>query len=394
MIEIFETPKSVYLVMELVTGGELFQKICSQKSFSEADAARMMTELCEGLRYLHSLGIVHRDLKPENILLESPDPAARIKIADFGLSKILRGGRFLHSRCGTPAYAAPELVEGKPYDSKVDVWAAGCILYILLTGCPPFWGTDTNELFGRIVSGVFPMDTPQMEGVSSSAKSLVRKMLVVDPAARYSAADVLRHSWITGDLKKLEFKKLSTIVSITEYVERHKQSIARYQDSGSSSSASSDLLMSTEGESSTPIRLMESGSFTLEDEKEMTLLSAPLSLEALLRMEAKYSEWPDYRKEYEKGNVLGCSDISSIRNTLIQPSTWKTRASEIGYLRPFLILASMHPAQRLGFAKLLKVCLSPSPWFLVVSAHFLLLSCCTCPLFACSGGCRFPSLVW
>ena len=136
MIEIFETPKYLYLVMELVTGGELFQKICSRKSFSEADAARMISELCEGLRYLHSLGIVHRDLKPENILLENNDPDARIKITDFGLSKIIRGkNRFLHSRCGTPAYAAPELVEGRPYDSKVCVFVMGRCVVVWLCWC-------------------------------------------------------------------------------------------------------------------------------------------------------------------------------------------------------------------------------------------------------------------
>lgn len=112
-------------------------------------------------------------------------------ITDFGLSKINKGKKgFLHSRCGTPAYAAPELIEGKPYDSKVDMWAVGCILYILLSGCPPFWGNDNNELFGRICRGKYPMDTPQWENVRKEAKDLVRKLLEMDPVQRLSAKEV------------------------------------------------------------------------------------------------------------------------------------------------------------------------------------------------------------
>ena len=148
-------------------------------------------ELCEGLKYLHSVGIVHRDLKPENILLSDPSDEATIKITDFGLSKIMkRKSDLLHSRCGTPAYAAPELIEGNPYDSKVDMWAVGCILYILLSGCPPFWGSDNNELFSRICSGVYPMNTPAWENISPRAKSLVRALLNMNPKGRLSAEEV------------------------------------------------------------------------------------------------------------------------------------------------------------------------------------------------------------
>ena len=371
MIEIFETSRHVYLVMELVTGGELFTRICREKTFSEADAARIMGDLCSGLKYLHSLGIVHRDLKPENILLESPADDAKLKIADFGLSKIMRGkSGFLHSRCGTPAYAAPELIRGDPYDSKVDMWAAGCILYILLSGCPPFWGADTQELFERILSGYYPMDTPQFESVSNKAKLLIRRLLVLDPAARMSADDVLAHPWITGDRKKLEGRKLMSLNCMSQYVKKHKESIV-HVTADDALKESLDLSASTDPSSSSASSISSSSSSSssgiseniVGSEEAQTIFSAPLPAGLVERVQHKYPEWPDFKAEFEVGHVLGCPDIALIKRNLQVQSVWKERALESGYIRPFLILVSMHPRQRFAFARLLKIDYSNHLWF-------------------------------
>mmetsp|Transcript_30359 Transcript_30359/g.47130 ORF Transcript_30359/g.47130 Transcript_30359/m.47130 type:complete len:708 (-) Transcript_30359:153-2276(-) len=355
MLEIFESPKHLYVVMELVTGGELFAKICQEKSFNEGDAARMISELCEGLKYLHSLGIVHRDLKPENILLESNQANARIKITDFGLSKMVRGkNKFLQSRCGTPAYAAPELIEGKPYGSKVDMWAVGCILYILLSGCPPFWGNDTNELFARICSGYYPMDTPQMDPISKNAKQLVRRLLVLDPDIRYSADDVLKHPWITGDRKKLSMMQLSSQVGLTEHMKKMQESVCRHEGKDE------DLEISLD-ESAPPTPSLSGSALTFSEE-EKALMCAPLSQDDFARLASKYPDWPDYTAEFEKGRLLGADPKRTIEQ-LSKPSTWKARALQCGYIRPFLLLVSMHPRQRLGFAKVISVDIASPVWF-------------------------------
>ena len=154
LYEVFDEPKKMNLVLEYVTGGELFDRIVALGNYTEVDAAKTIYTLCDALHVLHSMGIVHRDLKPENILLKSSDPDSPIKIADFGLARMMKKGDVMKTACGTPGYVAPEVLQNKGYDSgAVDMWSVGVILYILLCGFPPFYEEELPALFDQILKG-------------------------------------------------------------------------------------------------------------------------------------------------------------------------------------------------------------------------------------------------
>jgi len=209
LYEIFEESKKTNLVMELVTGGELFDEIVNRGQYTEKDAAFVMGTLCNALDYLHKLRIVHRDLKPENILLaEKPSPGKepQIKVADFGLARLISDKDMMKTACGTPGYVAPEVLKNKGYDSgAVDLWSAGVILYILLCGFPPFYEEELPALFDQILKARYDFPSPWWDQISGGkgkgdgAKDLVRSCLVVDPVKRYTAAQVLAHPWIKGN---------------------------------------------------------------------------------------------------------------------------------------------------------------------------------------------------
>jgi len=198
VVEIYETSRYLYLVMELAIGGELFDSIVSRGKYSEKDAARIVAQVANACAYLHSIGIVHRDLKPENLLLETKDPDSRVKLADFGLSKMMEASSILQTACGTPGYVAPEVLLGEGYNQEVDVWSTGVIMYILLCGFPPFYAENNSKLFEKIMAGTYSFPSPYWDKISSSAKDLIKCMLVVDPKKRYSSAQVLEHAWIKG----------------------------------------------------------------------------------------------------------------------------------------------------------------------------------------------------
>jgi calcium/calmodulin-dependent protein kinase I len=199
--EMFETSTHLYLVMELVSGGELFDRIVEKGSYSERDAVRVMRQLFEGITYLHSLGIAHRDLKPENLLLATPSPDSDIKIADFGLSKIM--GPEAHMKltpaCGTPGYVAPEVLTCEGYGKSVDLWSAGVIMYILLCGFPPFYEENNALLFEKIMQGRYSFPAPYWTNISQAGKDLVVRLLTVDCTKRINAETALKHPWITGE---------------------------------------------------------------------------------------------------------------------------------------------------------------------------------------------------
>ena len=147
------------MIMELMTGGELFDRIIEKESYSEKEAADVIRPIVDSIRYCHSMGIAHRDLKPENLLFATTDQKSIIKISDFGLAKVMNND-LLTTACGTPGYVAPEVLEGKGYDLSVDFWSIGVILYILLSGSPPFY-EDTNEkLFDVIKNGKYEFPSP------------------------------------------------------------------------------------------------------------------------------------------------------------------------------------------------------------------------------------------
>jgi serine/threonine protein kinase len=197
LYEIFDEPKKMHLVMELVTGGELFDRIVARGNYTEKDAAALMGTLCDALDYLHEKNIVHRDLKPENFLYSSPADDAIIKVADFGLARVVSGKDMMKTACGTPGYVAPEILQNKGYDSgAVDVWSAGVILYILLCGFPPFYEEELPALFDQILHARFDFPSPWWDNISKEAKDLVKAMLTIKPKDRITAKEVTKVKWI------------------------------------------------------------------------------------------------------------------------------------------------------------------------------------------------------
>lgn len=198
LFEIFDTAQQLSLVMELVNGGELFYKIVDKGSYSELEARDIVRQLVEGVDYLHNQGIAHRDLKPENLLCsEMDDGKMVIKIADFGLSKTFSGESALETSCGTPDYAAPEVLRmDGAYDKSVDLWSIGVITYVLLCGFPPFYGKSQAQLFEKILNADFEFPEPEWTQISAEAKDFINHLLVLDVKQRYNTKQCLEHPWL------------------------------------------------------------------------------------------------------------------------------------------------------------------------------------------------------
>uniref|UniRef100_A0A0A9WRU7 non-specific serine/threonine protein kinase n=1 Tax=Lygus hesperus TaxID=30085 RepID=A0A0A9WRU7_LYGHE len=191
-----DTVAELYLVMELVKGGDLFDAISRAVKFPESDAQVMTQNLASALAYLHDHRIVHRDIKPENLLVEMDgDRLKFLKVGDFGLAQVVNEP--LLTVCGTPTYVAPEILTETGYGLEIDVWAMGVILYIMLCGFPPFVSAnnDQEELFDDILSGQYGFPSPYWDQVSELAKDLISHMLQSNPELRFSAEDVLDHPW-------------------------------------------------------------------------------------------------------------------------------------------------------------------------------------------------------
>uniref|UniRef100_A0A1D5Q6C8 non-specific serine/threonine protein kinase n=1 Tax=Macaca mulatta TaxID=9544 RepID=A0A1D5Q6C8_MACMU len=199
--DVYDDGKYVYVVTELMKGGELLDKILRQKFFSEREASAVLFTITKTVEYLHAQGVVHRDLKPSNILYvdESGNPES-IRICDFGFAKQLRAENgLLMTPCYTANFVAPEVLKRQGYDAACDIWSLGVLLYTMLTGYTPFAnGPDDTpeEILARIGSGKFSLSGGYWNSVSDTAKDLVSKMLHVDPHQRLTAALVLRHPWI------------------------------------------------------------------------------------------------------------------------------------------------------------------------------------------------------
>jgi len=197
LVEMFETPQKLYLVLELVTGGELFDRIVTRGTYSEADASSLVTEILSAISYIHAQNITHRDLKPENLLYSSDQPDAVIKLADFGLSKLIPENTLLKTACGTPGYVAPEVLKCEGYGKAADLWSVGVIMYILLCGFPPFYDDNTAKLFALIMNVEYSFPTPYWDNISPEAKDLIQRLLVF-PEKRLTAAQALAHPWIAN----------------------------------------------------------------------------------------------------------------------------------------------------------------------------------------------------
>ncbi|KAJ3359797.1 hypothetical protein GGF32_009032 [Allomyces javanicus] len=193
----FETPNSYHLVMQLCTGGELFDSIVERGFYSERDAVLVIKQVLDALVFCHAHGVVHRDLKPENLLLKDKSPNARVMVADFGLSRLADyDDQMFLTACGTPAYCAPEVILKRGHSKPADMWSLGCLTYVLLCGYIPFYAETQQGVFEEIIHARYEFDPEYWSEVSDLAKDFIRKLLVVDPAQRMTAEQALHHSWI------------------------------------------------------------------------------------------------------------------------------------------------------------------------------------------------------
>ncbi|KAI8473376.1 MAG: kinase-like domain-containing protein [Monoraphidium minutum] len=196
LYEVIETPTDIYVVMEYVKGGELFDHIVEKGRLPEDEARHFFQQIISGVEYCHRNMVVHRDLKPENLLLDS---SMAVKIADFGLSNVMHDGHFLKTSCGSPNYAAPEVISGKLYAGpEVDVWSCGVILYALLCGSLPFDDENIPNLFKKIKGGIYNLPSH----LSPGARDLIPRMLLVDPLKRITIPEVRCHPWFAARLPR------------------------------------------------------------------------------------------------------------------------------------------------------------------------------------------------
>nr|CAA65500.1 protein kinase [Medicago sativa] len=193
----YEDRNSVHVVMELCAGGELFDRIIAKGHYSEKAAASICRQIVNVVNICHFMGVMHRDLKPENFLLASKDENALLKATDFGLSVFIEEGRVYRDIVGSAYYVAPEVLRPR-CGKEIDIWSAGVILYILLSGVPPFWAETEKGIFDAILEGHIDFESEPWPKISDSAKDLVRKMLIQEPKKRITAAQVLEHPWIKG----------------------------------------------------------------------------------------------------------------------------------------------------------------------------------------------------
>lgn len=193
--DFYHDSRNYYIITEYIKGGELFDKINEYGNFNEKTAAYIMKQVLQGVAYCHSKGIVHRDLKPENILIQSSsNDKLSIKIIDFGASSTFKSKQKLTEKTGTPYYIAPEVIK-KNYNSKCDIWSCGVILFILLSGEPPFNGSDDNAIIQSVEKGVINFKAQSLSHVSSEGIEVLKLMLIFDYNKRPSALDVLKNKW-------------------------------------------------------------------------------------------------------------------------------------------------------------------------------------------------------
>lgn len=201
--EMFEDKNKYYIVAEFLEGGELFDRIIENDHFSEKDAASIMKQLLSAVAYCHKHNIVHRDLKPENLVYESKKKEANLKVIDFGTAKAFKQNQVMNETYGTAYYIAPEILN-QNYTEKCDVWSCGVIMYILLSGTPPFPGRDDKEILRKVKLGKYGFDDPVWLNVSEDAKKLIKKMMELDQTKRPNAQQALDDPWFKKVMEKTE----------------------------------------------------------------------------------------------------------------------------------------------------------------------------------------------
>ena len=218
VFEYFNDSNCLYIVSELLSGGELFDKIQENKFFKEEVCAYLMKQIFSAVNFCHEKNIIHRDLKPENVLIESEEEARKefftIKLIDFGTCGKIKKGQKMDEQVGTPYYTAPEVLNND-YNEKCDLWSCGVILYLMLCGKHPFNGNDDNEIYDEIKRCNIEFNDEEWDTISNEAKDLIKKLLIKDFKKRYSAKEALGHPWIkkNKNIIKLDKNKLKEIVN-------------------------------------------------------------------------------------------------------------------------------------------------------------------------------------
>lgn len=194
----YETPDRIYMVMEIMKGGELFDYVVEKGTLSEEEASVLVRRITSAIAHMHSLNIIHRDLKPENLLLTNKGVRAEVKLIDFGLAKVIMQDSVASSFLGTKGYLAPEMLQRHSYDKAIDMWALGVIVFVLLCGCLPF-DDDSSRITSESAKKKFTLRFPKWAAsLSPSAKDLLQKLLEVNPKLRLTADQALAHPWVTG----------------------------------------------------------------------------------------------------------------------------------------------------------------------------------------------------
>ena len=193
LLEFFEDAQHYYFIQEYCSAGELFDMIIAKQKLSERESARIMQQLASAVAYLHSRGIIHRDIKPENVLLTEQGD---VKLIDFDTAALMDVDRQVRGSVGTTFYMAPEVLHKGAYNEKCDIWSMGVVMYILLSGQPPFDGYTGKDIKSKVLHGTYSLDGPLWDTISAEAKDLIRKQMNPKPHMRISAQDVYLHPWI------------------------------------------------------------------------------------------------------------------------------------------------------------------------------------------------------
>ncbi|KAF8403502.1 hypothetical protein HHK36_011606 [Tetracentron sinense] len=222
LYDVCEDPNGVHLVLELCSGGELFDRIVAQDKYTEVEAATVVRQIASGLGALHQANIVHRDLKPENCLFLNNSKSSPLKIMDFGLSSVEEFTDPVIGLFGSIDYVSPEALSQGRISSASDMWSLGVILYILLSGYPPFHATSNRQKQQMIMAGDFSFDEHTWKNISSSAKQLISGLLTVDPHRRPTAQELLHHPWVIGDLAKQDRMDAEIVSRLQSFNARRK----------------------------------------------------------------------------------------------------------------------------------------------------------------------------
>ncbi|XP_053107711.1 myosin light chain kinase, smooth muscle isoform X2 [Hemicordylus capensis] len=275
-VDAFEEKANIVMVLELVSGGELFERIIDEDfELTERECIKYMKQISEGVQYIHKQGIVHLDLKPENIMCVNKT-GTRIKLIDFGLARRLENAGSLKVLFGTPEFVAPEVINYEPIGYATDMWSIGVICYILVSGLSPFMGDNDNETLANVTSATWDFDDEAFDEISEDAKDFINNLLKKDMKDRLDCTQCLQHTWLQKDTKTMEAKKLSKD-RMKKYMARRK-----WQKTGNavraigrlSSMAMISGLSGRKSSSSSPTSPVNAEKIEVEDEASNTLLEA------------------------------------------------------------------------------------------------------------------------